>query len=142
MFFILKAQELVGGKNSIEKAIGLYIIFNIFYALFAIPFGMLADKIGRKKVIFSGYFLFSITCLGFVFFKSIFALIILFIFYGITYAFIEGNQRAYVAYLAADYIRATALGRLLAVRLTCGTGCRGRASPWRGKSSRCSPGCR
>jgi len=110
MFFILKAQEIIGGETSIEKAILLYIVFNIFYALFAIPLGMLSDKIGRKKVILSGYFLFALTCVGFLFFQSLFALVFLFISYGITYALIEGNQRAYVVDLAADYIRATALG--------------------------------
>jgi MFS family permease len=110
MFFILKAQEIIGGTANVEKTILLYIIYNIFYALFAIPLGILADKIGRKKVILFGYFLFALTCVGFLFFHSLFALVLLFVFYGITYAFIEGNQRAYIVDLAADYIRATALG--------------------------------
>ena len=110
MFFILKAQRIFTGANSIEVSILLYVIFNVFYALFAIPLGLLADKIGRKRVILSGYFLFSLTCLGFLFLESIVSLIALFICYGLTYALIEGNQRAYVSDLSADYIRATALG--------------------------------
>jgi len=59
MFFILRAQEFFTGKLSTGIPIILYVLFNIFYALFAIPFGILSDKIGRKKAIILGYLLFS-----------------------------------------------------------------------------------
>jgi len=110
MFFILRAQEAFTGKLSIGIPILLYILFNIFYAVFAIPFGTLSDKIGRKKVIVFGYLLFSLTSLGFAFFNSLIAFIILFALYGIVYAIIDGNQRAYVSDLSSEKLRATALG--------------------------------
>ncbi len=110
MFFILKVQDFFTGKLAIGIPIFLYILFNIFYAGFAIPLGILSDKVGRKKVIVFGYFLFSLTCFGFVFAKSIWNFIPLFILYGIVYAVIEGNQRAYISDLAAENLRATALG--------------------------------
>lgn len=110
MFFILRAQEFFIGKLSIGAPILLYILFNIFYAAFAIPFGALSDKIGRGKVIIFGYLLFSLTSLGFVFFNSLIAFIVLFALYGIVYAIIDGNQRAYVSDLSSQELRATALG--------------------------------
>jgi MFS family permease len=110
MFFILKAQESFTGKLSIGMPLFLYIIFNIFYATFAIPFGTLSDKIGRKKIIVSGYLLFSLTSLGFALFNSLVAFIVLFAFYGLVYAIIDGNQRAFVSDLSSKGLRATALG--------------------------------
>ncbi len=110
MFFILRAQESFTGRLSIGVPIFLYVLFNIFYALFAIPLGKLSDRIGRKKVIVFGYMLYSLTSLGFAFFNSLTAFVILFALYGIVYAIIDGNQRAYVADLSAQNLRATALG--------------------------------
>jgi MFS family permease len=110
MFFILKAQEAFSDKFSVAMPILLYILFNIFYAGFAIPFGGLSDKIGKGKVIILGYLLFSLSSFGFAYFRSLPAFVILFILYGIAYAAIEGNQRAFVSDLASGQLKATALG--------------------------------
>jgi len=110
MFFILRAQASLSGKLSIGMPILLYVLFNIFYAVFAIPFGTLSDKIGRKKVIVFGYLLFSLSSLGFALFNSLTAFIILFALYGVVYAIIDGNQSAFVSDLSSENLRATALG--------------------------------
>jgi MFS family permease len=110
MFFILKVQQSFTGETSIVLPILLYILFNVFYALFAVPFGILSDRIGRKRVLIFGYLLFSVTSLGFVFYSSILAFVGLFALYGIVYAVIDGNQRAYVSDLSDEKLRATALG--------------------------------
>ena len=114
MFFILKAMDafmpIMPVKESIALAILLYVLFNAFYALLAIPFGTLSDRIGRRKVLIFGYFLFSVTCLGFAFFDSLAAFIVLFPLYGVVYAMIDGNQRAFVSDLSTEEQRATALG--------------------------------
>ena len=110
MFFVLRAQEFFKGKLSIGVPILLYALFNVFYAAFAVPFGRLSDKIGREKVIVFGYLLFSLTSLGFAFFNSLAAFIILFALYGIVYAIVDGNQRAYVSDLSSEKLRGTALG--------------------------------
>ena len=110
MFFILRAQGIFTGRLAIGVPIFLYILFNVFYAVFAVPFGVFSDKFGRKKTIILGYGLFSITCLGFIFFNSLTAFIVLFAVYGIVHALIEGNQRAYIADLSPEKLKATSLG--------------------------------
>jgi len=110
MFFIIKAQEAFTDKLSVAVPILLYILFNIFYAAFAIPLGALSDKIGRRKIIILGYLLFSLTSLGFAFFTSLPAFIVLFALYGITCAAVDANQRALVADLSSLQLKATALG--------------------------------
>ncbi len=117
MFFILRSRQFFAGRLSIGVPILLYILFNVFYAAFAAPFGVLSDRIGRKKVIVFGYLLFSLTSLGFAFlpvigegFALIMIFIVLFALYGITHAIIDGNQRALASDLSSKELRATALG--------------------------------
>ncbi len=110
MFFILRAKDCLQGRFSLGVPILLYVLFNIFYALFAIPFGNLSDRLGRKKVLLFGYFLFALTCLGFALANSLKAFLFLFPLYGLVYAIIDGNQRAFVSDLAQDKLRATSLG--------------------------------
>lgn len=110
MFFILRAQESFAGRWSVGMPILLYILFNAFYAALAVPFGRLSDRVGREKVIVSGYLLFSATSLGFALLDSPFSLVFLFAMYGTVYAMVDGNQRAYVSDLSPAGLRATALG--------------------------------
>jgi len=110
MFFIIRAQQFFTAKLSIAIPILLYVLFNIFYAAFAVPLGVLSDKIGRKKIIILGYLLFSLTSFGFAYLTSLPAFIVLFALYGITCATVDGNQRAYVSDLSSQQLKATALG--------------------------------
>lgn len=110
MFFILRSQEAFEGRLAVGAPILLYILFNIFYAAFSIPFGNLSDKIGRKKVITFGFAAFALTCLGFALFNSLTAFIALFALYGVVFAVIDGNQRAYISDLAPAGLAGTALG--------------------------------
>ncbi|MDI6885829.1 MAG: MFS transporter [archaeon] len=114
MFFILKAETaflpLMPVKESIALAILLYVLFNVFYAMLAIPFGTLSDGIGKMKVLTLGYLLYSLTCLGFAFSESLPAFLVLFPLHGVVYAMVDGNQRAFVSDLSGEELRATALG--------------------------------
>jgi MFS family permease len=72
--------------------------------------GIASDKFGRKKILAFGYLLFSLVCLGFAFFTSLPWLVALFVFYGITNAAIDGNQRAFISDLVLPEVKGTALG--------------------------------
>ncbi len=97
-FFLLKV-----GIEKIEYALLYYAFFNIIYAVSAPYTGKLSDIIGRKTIILLGYIAFTLVCLGFIFINSfsgiflIFFLILLFVLYGLVYAFIEGNQKALIS---------------------------------------------
>jgi len=99
----------IGGDFSYEKisyAILVYAFFNIIYATFAPYFGKLSDKVGRKIVITFGYITFTFLCFGFVFITNFsgipfYALAtFLFFAYGLFFALVEGNQKAFVSDLS------------------------------------------
>jgi len=110
MFFILRAQKLFGNGPKTAIPILLYILFNIFYAGLAIPFGNLADKIGRKKVLSVGYFLFIVTTIGFAYAQSLIAYIVLFALYGTVKSIVDANQRALTSELSGENAHGTSLG--------------------------------
>ena len=111
MFFILKAQAaFFDPRMAIAMPILLYAWFNLVYAAFSIPAGIFSDRIGRRKVLALGYVLFAATCTGFMFSDSLILFIIFFALYGITYALIDGNQRAYASDLIPEKLRGTGLG--------------------------------
>jgi MFS family permease len=110
MFFILRVREYFTGRLSIAAPILLYVLFNFVYALFSAPFGAISDRVGRWKVIIFVYVVFVLVCLGFAFFASLPAFIVLFALYGLSNAAIDSNQRAFVSDLASSNLKATALG--------------------------------
>jgi MFS family permease len=90
--------------------IGLYIFYNIVYALMSYPLGALADKIGLKIVLISGLILFAIVygCIGFADAFVLF-MIILFL-YGLYAASVEGISKALITNLVSASDTATAIG--------------------------------
>lgn len=120
-FFVLMGQASfrgLGQKEALAAALIAYIIFNIFDASFAKSAGALSDRVGRKRVIFTSYLLFSGVSLGFLVlsllsigvFLSFAVLAGLFALYGLFKAFIDASQRAFVSDLSDVEIRGTALG--------------------------------
>ncbi len=114
-FLLLRSTELLKDRNpgsGLSSVILMYIIFNLASSLFSSSFGKLSDKIGRKKLLISGYVLYSIVYLAFGFIKpgSDYLLWIFWPVYGIYYAMTEGVEKAFVSDISPRESKATALG--------------------------------
>ncbi|MBI5894370.1 MAG: MFS transporter [Deltaproteobacteria bacterium] len=106
-FLILRAENLGVQKEYIPI---IYLLFNLVYSLSSMPLGILADKIGMRKMIILGFVLYSVVYFGFGLADSAIYVLPLFCIYGIFKGMSEGTQRAYVATLAPPERKATAFG--------------------------------
>jgi MFS family permease len=106
-FLVLRAQNL---GNNVLNIVILLILFNISYAIIAIPAGIISDKLGRKGVIIVGWLLYFATYIGLAFSNSSWQIWPLFVCYGIYYGLTEGVVKAYIADLIPSERRGTAYG--------------------------------
>ena len=106
-FLILRAQNL---GLSVILVVLAYVLFNFTYAIFSMPAGIISDKIGPKKVLLSGFLLFSAVYLFFGLAQSSHFLWLLFPFYGIYMALTEGVGKAYISNLIPQEKTGTAFG--------------------------------
>ena len=92
------------------EIIGLYIFYNLVYALSAYPLGILADRWGFKKMLIAGLFMFTVVQAGFAFASQWWAFIGLFFLYGIYAAATEGVAKAWISNISKKQDTATAIG--------------------------------
>src|ERR1035437_3301590 len=78
VFLLLKMKN--AGLSDM-KVIGVYIFYNLVYALLSWPVGILADKLGMKKIFLSGLLIFSIVYTGFAFNSNLYVFFALFFLY-------------------------------------------------------------
>lgn len=107
VFLLLKAKE-AGLDDS--AVIGVYIFYNLIYALFAFPLGIIADKIGLKSVFLTGLVLFSVVYFGMAFNVNLYFFFGLFFLYGIYAAATEGISKAWISNITDKKDTATAIG--------------------------------
>jgi MFS family permease len=110
MFLILRAQENFTNHWIIAAPLLLYVLFNIIYAGFSVPFGLIADKYGRRKTVMLGYLLFILLSALLAIFTNLVVLIICFSLFGLVYAILQGQQKALVADICPKELDATAIG--------------------------------
>lgn len=88
----------------------VYLIFNSVSVLFAMPMGILSDRIGREKLIIFGYLIYSIVYYGFGKTSNETIVITLFALYGLYSAATDGIQKALVSDMIDKDKKGTGLG--------------------------------
>jgi MFS family permease len=106
-FLLLRAKS-VGFRDA--QVIVLYFIFTITASIFSIPLGRLSDKIGRKKLLVTGYLVSSVVYLGFAIASRQAVVVAAFLLYGLYTAMIVGVERAYIAEISPVELKGTMLG--------------------------------
>lgn len=106
-FLLLRARAITGSDT---LTISAYILYNLVYALAAYPMGILADRMGMKKVFIAGIFIFILVYLGFALCSSSFWIFILFALYGLYAASTEGIAKAWLVNVLRDNQTGTAIG--------------------------------
>jgi MFS family permease len=107
VLLLLKIKE-AGHADHI--VIGIYIFYNLVYALLAYPLGRLADRWGLKPVVMAGLIFFIVTYFGFAFATGIWAFVLLFFSYGAYAACTEGVSKAWLTNIVGPGETATAIG--------------------------------
>jgi MFS family permease len=108
-FLLLRSMEL---GYALPVVILMYLVFNVSSSALSTPFGALADRIGRKRVLMIGYGLYAVVygAFGFLGPSSRALLWAFWPIYGVYYALTEGVEKAFVSAMAPADSRATALG--------------------------------
>lgn len=106
-FLIIRAAGMGIG---VESVLGLYVLFNVVYALASVPVGALSDRLGRRRVIAMEFALYALISAGFVFATDAWHAVALFALYGVFMSIDEVVVRAYVADMTEPRTRATAMG--------------------------------
>jgi len=100
-------KDLHANAISLGWVVSSYILST---AVFLMPFGRLGDIVGRKKIFFQGIILFTISTFLIIFSHSIFSLIILRIFQGLSSAMIFGTSLAIITSVYQPGERGKAMG--------------------------------
>ena len=79
-------------------------------ALLTMRGGMLSDRLGRRTLIIGGWIIYAIVYAGFAFSETAYALIAWFLVYSTYSAAVEGSEKALIADLAPEALRATSYG--------------------------------
>jgi len=116
VFLLLKAKQ--AGLDD-AKVIGTYIFYNLIYAIFSFPLGIIADKFGLKRILILGLLIYSAVYFGFALNNNLYVFYGLFFLYGIYAAATEGISKAWLSNVTDKKDTATAIGSFSAFQSIC-----------------------
>lgn len=106
-FLLLRVQQLGVPVRFLPM---IWVVLHIVKMLSSVPGGIISDKIGRKKVIVTGYFVYALVYAGFGAATHQWHAWTLFALYGIYFGLTEGVEKAFVADFAPMQLRGSAFG--------------------------------
>jgi MFS family permease len=106
-FFLIYVKDI---GFSIYTVPIFYLIFTISSTIFSYPFGKMADRIGRKKVLMISYLSFAFVCTSLIFTRNFIGIVVIFCIYGIYKAAIDISQKTLASEICPLDYRATSLG--------------------------------
>ncbi len=115
--FLLLKMKTSGLTDT--AVIGIYIFYNLVYAILAYPIGILADKLGLKKIFIAGLFIFCLVYIGFAFNNNLLVFLFLFFLYGVYAAATEGIAKAWISNVVDKKETATAIGTYAGFQSIC-----------------------
>ena len=106
--FLLVSAKEIGFEIAFIPV--LYLLFTLLASLTSLPFGKIADILGRKHVLILSYIFWGVLCLGFICLKSYLGVLLLFGLYGLHKGAMEPTQRTFVSELSPIEYRASMFG--------------------------------
>ena len=106
-FLLLRAREQ--GQPELW-ILGIYICYNLIYALASLPAGALADRFGMRRTLELGLLLFAAVYAGFAFGVNFIGLLTLFGLYALYAACSESIAKAWIAKITPAHETGTAIG--------------------------------
>lgn len=116
VFLLLKVKEAGLDDTSV---IGVYIFYNLIYALAAYPVGRLSDRIGFKNTFLIGLFMFALVYTGMAMADQLYLFFILFFLYGLYAAATESIAKAWISNISNKNETATAIGTYTGFQSVC-----------------------
>jgi MFS family permease len=116
VFLLLQAKQ--SGLDD-TMVIGVYIFYNLIYALASFPMGILADSVGVKAIFIIGLALFAIVYFGMAVNTNLYLFFVLFFIYGIYAAATEGISKAWISNITDKKDTATAIGTFSGFQSIC-----------------------
>lgn len=111
-FLILRSGEMGLSFGSILL---VYAMYNAIFASASMPFGDLSDRIGRRRVLAAGWFIYVIVYVGFACWNSSIGPWPLLAVYGLYQALTDGVSKAWITDLVPSNQRAGAIGLFMTV---------------------------
>lgn len=115
--FLLLQAKLSGLDDTM--VILVYIFYNLIYALFAFPMGILADKVGLKTIFIIGLTLFATVYIGMAVNTNLYFFFVLFFLYGVYASATEGISKAWISNITDKKNISTAIGTFSGLQSIC-----------------------